>query len=495
MSCFEIKGTNFFNFRAKIRLMPKLDKTTLPLAEISTLWDQEILPRLIEYVQIPNKSPAFDPDWKQHGFMDAAMQLLVRWVEQQPIQGMQWRLLEVAGRTPLLFIEIAGHSEDTVLLYGHMDKQPEMEGWEEGLGPWQPVLKGNRLYGRGAADDGYSLFAALSAIRLVQSKQLPHARCVILIEASEESGSHDLPFYLEQVEARIGTPSLVICLDSGCGDYERLWSTTSLRGNITGELSIKVLKEGIHSGSGGGVVPNPFLILRNLLSRIEDEQSGKIHLEECQIDIPLQRQQEAQQTAAILKESFKDAYPLLPGAQALKKNAEALLLDRTWHAALSVIGLEGLPPLAHAGNVIIPELKVKLSLRTPPTADANKIATELKNNLESNPPFGANVQFELNHASPGWHAPLLESWLKESCDQASSLFFGANSAFLGEGGSIPFMAMLGKKFPKAQFLITGVLGPHSNAHGPNEFLDLPTVKKITGCIAFILARHYPRNGS
>ncbi len=463
-----------------------VDQLVVSYSRLCEWWDHDILPVLENYIRIPNQSPYFDPEWQAHGFMQEAMQLLLQWVQKQPIQNLQCRLLEEPGRTPLLYIEVAGTTEDTVLFYGHMDKQPPLQDWDKDLGPWKPVLKDDKLYGRGAADDGYALFAALTALRLVQEQKQPHARCVILIEACEESGSEDLPHYLETLSAQIGVPKLIIALDSGCGDYERLWSTTSLRGNVTGTLQIKVLREGIHSGKGSGAVPNPFLILRQLLSRIEDEHTGAVLLPECQWDIPAQSLEQAQQTACILKASLSETYPLLSGVRLFTEEAAELLLNSTWRAALSITGLEGLPPLQAAGNVSIPALEVKLSLRTPPSADANEIARALKATLEKDPPFGAHIQVNVDHVGSGWQAPLLEPWLHTACAAASKAFFGQEAAYLGEGGSIPFMAMLGKKFPQAQFLITGVLGPHSNAHGPNEFLHLPTAKKLTGCIAAVL---------
>ncbi len=468
--------------------MSALKKLSTCLPEAERIWDEEIIPVLEAYIRIPNKSPAFDADWQVHGYMNQAMQLLVAWAKRQTISGLQCELLEAEGRTPLLFIEITGSLPGQVLLYGHMDKQPEMEGWDADLGPWQPVIKNQRLYGRGGADDGYALFAALTAIRLLQAQNIAHPTCCILIEACEESGSDDLPFYLQGLEKRIGTPYLVICLDSGCGDYERLWSTSSLRGNITGKLQIKVLNEGIHSGYGSGVAPNPFLILRQLLARIEDDENGHILLEEAVVAIPEERQEQTRQMASLLASSFKNSYPLAGETTTLHSDDYELLLNRNWRAALSVTGIAGLPSLEKAGNVTLPEISIKLSLRTPPTADANLIADALKAQLERDPPFKAQIRFVIDHVSSGWHAPLFNENLLDACNKASEQFFGAPMAFTGEGGTIPFMAMLGKQFPHAQFLITGVLGPHSNAHGPNEFLDIPTAKKITLCIAAVIAQ-------
>ncbi len=459
---------------------------------ISGLWDAEVVGKLTEYIRIPNKSPMFDAQWVEHGYMDQAVALLEGWARAQPIAGMQLEVVRLPGRTPLIFADIpaSGVSSETVLLYGHLDKQPEMSGWAEHLGPWKPVLEGDRLYGRGGADDGYAIFAALSSILALQKQGVPHARCVVLIEACEESGSYDLPHYVEHLAARIGSPSLIVCLDSGCGNYEQLWLTTSLRGLAGGTLKVEVLSEGVHSGDASGVVASSFRILRSLLSRLEDEASGRIVPGEFSVEIPPERIGQARATAEILGADVYAKFPLVEGMQPVAKDPTELVLNRTWGPALSVTGMDGLPPIVSAGNVLRPFSAAKLSLRLPPTLDAERASAFLKQLLEKNPPYGARVSFELDQAGSGWEAPALAPWLEQSVDAASREFFGAPVAYNGEGGSIPFMGMLGEKFPQAQFLITGVLGPHSNAHGPNEFLHIPTGKRVSMCVAKLLADHY-----
>jgi acetylornithine deacetylase/succinyl-diaminopimelate desuccinylase-like protein len=465
------------------KLAPKI------LNEITHAWEQEIVSCLSDYIRIPNKSPVFDANWKANGHMHKAMDLIVNWCSKQAIANMKLDVLEEDGHTPLLFIEIPGQLDETVLLYGHMDKQPEMRGWHEDLGPWQPVLRDGKLYGRGGADDGYSAFAALTAIAALQRHKIPHARCVVMIEASEESGSPDLPFYLEKLASRINHPSLIVCLDSGCGNYEQLWATTSLRGMISGILRIEVLTKGMHSGIGSGVVPSAFRILELLLDRIEDRQTGTVILPELKVDIPQQYQEQAKFTAQILGENLQHDYPFVHPTQPVSKDDAELILNRTWRPALSVIGLEGLPAIAQAGNVTIPNLSVKLSMRLPPGCDPQRAVAAMTRALEQNPPYSAKVSFVSGDQAPGWQAPLLADWLAEANEQASQQFFGKPAAYLGEGGTIPFMGMLGKMFPKAQFLITGVLGPDSSAHGPNEFLHLDMAQKLTGCVASVLAAH------
>ncbi len=459
---------------------------------IGRVWDKEIVPTITEYIRIPNKSPHFDPGWQASGHMKKAVKLIESWCRARKLPGLTVEVVELQGRTPVIFMELPGRSDDTVLLYGHLDKQPEMTGWRAGLGPWEPVLKEERLYGRGGADDGYAAFASLTALEVLSEQGVPHARCVVLIEACEESGSYDLPFYIDHLEKRIGAPSLVVCLDSGCGDYERLWSTTSLRGLVGGELVVEILTEGVHSGDAGGIVPDSFRLLRQVLSRLEDEASGKIKPAELHAKIPPERVEGARACAEILGSRGHARFPFVKGARSQEGEPAELLLNRTWRPALAVTGAEGLPAIKDAGNVLRPRTALKLALRLPPTIDGDEATAVVKKLLEADPPHGASVRFEHADGTTGWNAPATEPWLAQAVDGASRAFFGKPAASMGEGGTIPFMGMLGRKFPQAQFLITGVLGPESNAHGPNEFLHIPTGKRLTGCVASIVAEHYGR---
>jgi acetylornithine deacetylase/succinyl-diaminopimelate desuccinylase-like protein len=474
--------------------MAQFDKTLLRQF-VDETWAASILKTLCDYIRIPNRSPVFDPDWEKHGHMDKAVALIERWCARRPIEGLTVEVVRLPGRTPLVYMEIpaSAPTSETVLLYGHLDKQPEFTGWEEGLGPWTPVLKGDRLYGRGGADDGYSAFAALTAIEGLQRQGAPHARCVVLIEACEESGSYDLPSYIEHLEERIGDVSFVVCLDSGCGNYDQLWSTTSLRGLIAGDLTVEVLREGVHSGDASGIVPSSFRVLRMLLSRLEDEETGAIKLKELQVAIPPERRKQAKGTAKALGNDVWAKFPLVDGLEPMGKNNVERILNRTWRSTLSVTGVDGIPPLESAGNVLRPKTTLKLSVRVPPTADAARAGAKLKQLLEKNPPYGASVAFKGDKSSNGWNAPALASWLERSVDAASRNFFGRPACYMGEGGTIPFMDMLGRKFPRAQFLITGVLGPHSNAHGPNEFLHVPTARNVTCCVARVVHDHAQRS--
>ncbi len=465
-------------------------KQALALAEHT--WAQEIVPTITEYIAIPNKSPHFDPDWEANGHMKRAVELIEGWCRGRALPGLTIEVVQLEGRTPVIFMELPGASDDTVLLYGHLDKQPEMSGWREGLGPWEPVREGDRLYGRGGADDGYATFASLTALQVLADQGIPHARCVLLIEACEESGSYDLPFYIEHLEKRIGRPSLVVCLDSGCGDYERFWTTTSLRGLVGGDLVVEILTEGVHSGDAGGIVPSSFRILRQVLSRVEDEESGEIKLKALHAKIPRERVKGARATSTVLGKRGWARFPFVKGAKPQAGDAAELLLKRTWRPALAITGAEGLPLIKDAGNVLRPRTAVKLALRLPPTIDGNKATAALKAVVEAKPPHGARVKLENAAGTSGWNAPATDPWLAGAIEKASKSFFGKSAASMGEGGTIPFMGMLGRKFPKAQFVITGVLGPESNAHGPNEFLHVPTATKLTACVASIVADHHVR---
>ena len=469
---------------------------TVP-AFIESIWEDDILPVLTDYIRIPNKSPAFDPDWAAHGHMEAAAAQFAAWAKAKiaDIDGATLEVVRLEGRTPVIFIEIPGSGPaagDTVLLYGHLDKQPEMEGWSDGLGPWVPVMRDGKLYGRGGADDGYAMFASLTAILALAAQGGPRARCAVLIEACEESGSFDLPAYVEALKDRIGSPTLIVCLDSGCGNYDQLWLTTSLRGLAGGLLTVEVLANGVHSGLASGIVPDSFRIARELVSRLEDEGTGLVADPAFNIAIPEGRIAQARQTAAVLGDTVFSEFPFVAGMRPAADDRVELLLNRSWRPQLAVVGAAGLPPPAQAGNVLRPRTSLKLSLRLPPTVDADAATARLKALLETDPPYGARVRFEPDPSGSGWESPPLAPWLEQALGAASGAAFGAPAAMIGEGGSIPFMGMLGRAFPEAQFVITGVLGPASNAHGPDEFLHVPFAKKLTAAVALLLDAHARR---
>ena len=458
-------------------------------ASISTTWDDSILEQLIAYVRIPNKSPLFDPQWERHGHMDRAVELMAQWCRRQRLPGARVEVRRLAGRTPLLLVDVPGELDGCVLLYGHLDKQPEFTGWLEGLGPWEPVIRDGKLYGRGAADDGYAVFSSLTAIAALKAQQLRLPRCLVLIEACEESGSIDLPAHLEDLGSALGEPSLVVCLDAECGNYDQVWCTTSLRGNLVGTLTVRVLTEGVHSGMATGIAPTPFRILEQLLARLENPITGELLLDELQVPLPNDRRLQAVAAAQVLGETVAGKLPWARGARAISNDPTELIINSTWRATLAVTGADGLPSVVSAGNVLLPQLACKLSLRLPPTCDASRAAQAVSEALTREPPYGAQVSFDAGSANAGWNAPAFAPWLEESVTRASRAVFGQDSVAIGCGGTIPFMGMLGERFPRTQFFITGVLGPHANAHGPNEFLHLEYTKKLTACVSLVLADH------
>ena len=453
---------------------------------IHNFWDSEIVPTLVDYIKIPNKSPSFDPDWKKHGHMDRVLDLAANWTEKNKPVGSEMIIKKSTGRTPLLLLDIPGTKEGNILMYGHLDKQPEMEGWNDDLGPWNPVIKDEKLYGRGGADDGYALFASIASINALKEQKIDHPRILVLIEFSEESGSPDLPHYMNLCSDIIGSPDLVICLDSGAGDYKRFWPNTSLRGMIGLKMRVDVLKEGVHSGAASGHVPSSFRIARILLSRLEDENTGEILLDELKVDIPKYRIKEAKHLVSILNDEVVSEFPWHNGMKPSTDDNVEGVLRKTWKPALSIIGADGIPSTSDAGNVLRPYTTLQLSLRIPPTVRPKNAVNAIEKILKNNIPYGATVKLDFEKAGEGWNAPQTKSWLLDSIENASMNYYGQSAWYMGEGVSIPFMGMLGRQFPKAQFVITGVLGPQSNAHGPNEFLHIPFAKNLTCCISSII---------
>ena len=460
---------------------------------VAGCWRDEIIGELERYIALPALSPAFDAGWEEAGHIEAAVQQVSAWMSSRPVAGMTVDVQRLPGRTPLIVAEVepfgtqpdGGVGESTVVLYGHLDKQPEMTGWRDGLGPWTPVRDGDRLYGRGGADDGYAAYASVAAIEAVQGCGGSHGRCLVLIEASEESGSPDLMAHLDTLGDRLGDVALLVCLDSGCATYDTMWLTTSLRGLVEATLQVDVIAEGWHSGMASGLVPSSFRLARILLDRIEDSATGRVLLDSANVEIPAHRVGEARAMAELLGGTGED-FGLIGDLQLMEEDPAEGLLARTWRPALSVTGADGLPPAASAGNVLRPYTALRLSLRLPPTATARAAASELVDLLGSDPPLRASVSIDDVEWADGWDAPELSPWLADALNDSALHRFGQPMQLFGEGGSIPFIAMLGEMFPAAQFVVTGALGPESNAHGPNEFLHVAYAEKLTGCIADVL---------
>ncbi len=475
--------------------LPTLDSDALQ-AFVDEKWDREIVPALTHYISVPAKSPAFDPDWSRNGYIDGVVREAAQWIEAQKVSRLTLEVVRLPGRTPIIYFDApATRSDngDTVLMYGHLDKQPEFSGWRSDLGPWTPKYEDGKLYGRGGADDGYAVYASLTAILALDKQGVPRPRCVGIIETCEESGSYDLLPYVDALRDRLGNVALVVCLDSGAGNYDQLWMTTSLRGMVAGTLEVQVLDEGVHSGDASGVVPSSFRILRHLLDRLEDSASGRLLPQSFHCEIPADRIEQVHATAKILGDEVWRRFPWSCGADGgfvlpMTTTPDQALLNRTWRPTLSVTGAEGLPALGSAGNVLRPRTAFKLSLRLPPLIDAVAAAQELKSLLEADAPYNAKVLFKPDQGlATGWNAPESATWLTAALDAASQAHYGAPCGYIGQGGTIPLMNLLQAGFPKSQFMVCGVLGPQSNAHGPNEFLHVPFGKKLTAAVAQTIA--------
>ena len=482
------------------RLPLQPDEASALCAFANQRWDEAIVPALIDYIAVPAKSPMFDADWAAHGHIERVVRDAAAWVEARKVAGLTLEVVRLPGRTPVIFFEIESThsgSTDTVLMYGHLDKQPEFTGWRNDLGPWTPKYQGGLLYGRGGADDGYAVYAAITAVESLKAQGLAHPRIVGLIETCEESGSGDLPAYLDALRLRLGNVALVVCLDSGAGNYDQLWLTTSLRGMVSGVLKVEILTEGVHSGDASGVVPSSFRILRHLLDRLEDSATGRLLPGSFHCQLPTDRAEQVRAAAAILGEQAWKTFPWACGADGsacLPTTTDPVeaLLNRTWRPTLSVTGVAGLPEMASAGNVLRPFTAFKLSLRLPPLVDGHQASIALKALLEDNAPYNARVTFHPDGragalGANGWNAPALAPWLEAALNTASQAQFGAPVAYIGQGGTIPLMSLLQQGFPAAQMMVCGVLGPKSNAHGPNEFLHVPYAKRLTAAVAQVIA--------
>jgi acetylornithine deacetylase/succinyl-diaminopimelate desuccinylase-like protein len=456
-------------------------------------FESDALPTLMQYAAIEAISPAYDPAWASYGALVAATELLAAWARERRLANFTVQVHEIADKTPVITVTVEPTAPvaGTVVLYGHLDKQPPLGDWSAGLHPFRPVRRGDRVYARGVADDGYSIFAALLALEELERSGTPHGRCVVLIEASEESGSPDLAAHLDRLTDTLGDVRLLVCLDSGALTYDRLWVTTSLRGNVIVKVRVDVLTRGVHSGTASGVAPSSARILRQLLDRVEDAATGEILVPELRAVIPEDHRQAAERLTAEFGDVAAAELPFVGALRPMGDTAAARELNRTWAATLSVTGVAGIPDASEAGNVLRPFTTLVLSFRLPPSVDSQRAADALARTLLADPPSGATVTVETEPAD-GWLAPPNPTWLTTAINEASQLAFGRDAGSCGEGGTIPFLAVLGARFPSVQFVATGVLGPDSNAHGIDEMLDLPMVVGVTNAVAHVVGAYAAR---
>ena len=463
---------------------------------IARTWADAVIPSLSGLIAIPALSPSYDSDWAAAGYLRAAIDHVASWVGSRRL-GARCEVVELDGRSPLLLIDVAATAgaaeQGTVLLYGHLDKQPALGEWSAGLAPWTPVLRDGRLYGRGAADDGYSGYAAIAALEAVRVGGGEHARAVILLETGEESGSPDLPAYLEHLSDRLGDVNLVVCLDSGGGsDYKRLWLTSSLRGAVMATVTVRVLDAGVHSGIASGMVPSSFRVMRQLLDRLEDSATGEVRLPEMNVPIPPQRRADAAALVALDPDTVGRGIPFVRGMSAASPDRTELILNNTWRPTLSIIGGDGLPESKVAPAVLRPWTSLRLSFRTPPTVDAEVARDALEKALTTEVPYGAQVEVGDFVTLNGWSAPSPSPWLAGALDELTGTVFSEPYRQLGIGGGIPFMEMLGRRYTGADFVVTGAIGVDSNMHVPDEWLNIEYAEQVTAAIAGILDAHAAR---
>ncbi len=452
------------------------------------IWEDSILPSLSEFIEIHALSPMFEPNWDEKGELQATIELFTAWLEAQGIEGMSHVTHRIGDHSPVLLVTIEGTGPGEVLFYSHLDKQPSRpELWSEGLHPLKAVRREPFLFGRGAVDDGYGGYLCVTAIRLLQEAGIPHPKATFLIETCEESGSFDLPPYLDALTDDLGSPDLIVVLDSGGPTYDHIWVTEALRGLVAGTLSVRVSHEGVHSGMSGGAIPSSFRIQRMLLDRVEDSSTGRILIPEMHVDISDKIRAEAEALGNILGDALWKSLPVVDSLEPQTRGADQILLDINWRPAMGVIGADGMPPVQTAGNVLRTNTDLKLSFRIPPGVKAPEVQAIVKQTLEANPPYGAEVTYHATEPADGFHAPPLHEGVSAALDGACKHLTGFPPMTTWIGGTIPFMAMIQNKFPEASFICTGSAGPGNNAHGPDEKLHIPHSKRLNVALAAAIA--------
>lgn len=438
------------------------------------------LPSFKTFLTIENCTPAYDPDWDKNGLLkSAASHLKAYALKSSGVQGLNAILSSDEGKTPFLLVTVDSTSGDgkSILLYGHFDKQPPNSGWSQGLGPYLPVEKDGYLYGRGSADDGYAFYAMLTIIKALQNFNIPHPKFVIILEGSEESGSIDLPIYIEEYQQFIGQPDLILALDSGIIDYNRIWLTSSLRGVVSCDLTVKTLTKGVHSGKGSGIAPESFMIIRKLLSKLED-YNDQSRMKDFEVEIPDSEKTKISKAVEVMGDDWCSKIPILPGMKLLGDTPTDRLINWTWKPALTVAGARGIPNVKDAGNVLRPYTTLYLSIRTPPTFDGILNGKKILEDITNQTPFNSTVLIENYEAFNGSLIKEPSDNLKSQIDNLAKNYISGGMAQIPVGISIPFTTIFSQYFPKSQILVTGCAGVDSNAHGPNERLNLSYTKNF-----------------
>ncbi len=453
---------------------------------IHDAWKGDTLEALSRFISIPAKSKDFDDQWQEHGFLHRSLEEGKSWAQKHFPSG-TFEIIQLPGIPPVLFFDIpatGGHTGKPVLFYGHFDKQPETSGWDEGLGPWTPVVKNGRLYGRGAVDDGYCFYSTLTAVKALEVSGKSHPRICGLFETDEESGSTDLAQYINMLKDRVGSPAFICILDLFATDFSRVWITQSLRGIVGLIVKVSVLSAPSHSGVASGIVPSSFRIMRALLDRLEDSRTGEVLIKSMHSPIPGYILDMAKDISA--EYDPRTGFKYHAGTQSAQPDAYTALIAGTWKPTLSVLGADGLPPTATASGLVRSSTSLKLSFRIPPGVNARAALDDTIRALTTDVPYNATVEISQASASEGFCAPEWPQWLRQSSEKITRNLFGTSVGSVLCGASIGTLPAFQAAFPGAPFINTGALGPDSGAHAANEWLDLAYVEKLTEWVAEVV---------
>lgn len=458
-------------------------------AKLDDYLRQKALPALQKFIEIPNLSRAFDPEWDTNGLQERACQFCIDFAKDMGVKGMAVEMYKDEGKTPIVFGVVeptkAGKNKN-IVMYGHIDKQPHLtEGWSEGLHPTKPVIRDGLLYGRGGVDDGYNFFTVVCMIKALQDLDIPYGRFVMLYETDEESKSRDIPYYLKKFEKEIGTPDVIFCLDAGSISNKIFSLSTTLRGNINFDLTVRVLEQGVHSGLGSGIIPSSFRIIRNLLDRIECSKSGEIY-ELLQVQVPDDKLAQAKEVVKIMGDDIHKCFCMCKGVQPVCEDLDELYLNNLWRAQLEIIGQEGIPDKNACGNVLRPYTTLRCSLRLPPTITGEDAFEQVKETLTKDPPYGAIVEVTKIGIGSGWNCNEVPNKVVEILDKHNQEIFGTKTLLFGCGGTIPFVKIIQDCLPDTLLCVTGLMLPESNIHVPDENMDIEYWIKFTKSLTCFL---------
>jgi acetylornithine deacetylase/succinyl-diaminopimelate desuccinylase-like protein len=389
---------------------------------------------------------------------------------------------EEPGQPAVLATRAAKNGRPTVLLYAHHDVQPPGQDEDWDTPPFEPTVRGDRLYGRGAADDKAGVMAHIAAVRSLVSATDGDIDLglALFIEGEEEFGSRSFATFLTENREALSADAIVVA-DSNNWDITTPAITTALRGNVTLKLTVSTLAHASHSGMFGGAVPDAMMATILLLGTLYAPDGSVAVAGLTSHDAP---------TPPYEEDALRQETGLLDGVSPI---GHGTILSRIWsQPALTVTGIDA-PTVANASNTLSPTVSVQISVRIAPGQSAQEAAGFIQTHLEDNVPFGAHIIIDdLDTGEPF----LVDTggWAVAETRQAMTAGWGVEPVDIGVGGSIPFIADLVREFPEAQILVTGVEDPDSRAHSPNESLHLGVFKRAILSEAFLLGRLNARTG-